>query len=353
MKILVINPGSTSTKIATFDDNTPTFSTNIHHSNSELAAFGDVHEQYDFRKELVLNELSAHIIPLNFDAVIGRGGIAKPVPGGAYEINDLMIHDNLNAKYHHACNLGCKIASDIAKLIPGSRALMAEPGVVDEMAPVARISGRPEMPRSCVWHALNQRAVAKHFAREHGMRYEDLNLIVCHIGGGVSVAAHDHGKAVDVNNAISGEGPFSTERSGSLPSSDMVHLSFSGKYTKEQLLRMITGKGGITAHLGTNDMREVMKRVHAGDQQAKLVVEGMVYNIAKWICSLGAYFCGNVDAILVTGGVAHCAEIVSMLRQRVEFMAPFHCFPGESEMIALAEDALAVLHGEMNAQEYK
>ena len=294
MKILVINPGSTSTKIATFDDNTPTFSTSI----------------------------------------------AKPVPGGAYEINDLMIHDNLNAKYHHACNLGCKIASDIAKLIPGSRALMAEPGVVDEMAPVARISGRPEMPRSCVWHALNQRAVAKHFAREHGMRYEDLNLIVCHIGGGVSVAAHDHGKAVDVNNAISGEGPFSTERSGSLPSSDMVHLSFSGKYTKEQLLR-------------TNDMREVMKRVHAGDQQAKLVVEGMVYNIAKWICSLGAYFCGNVDAILVTGGVAHCTEIVSMLRQRVEFMAPFHCFPGESEMIALAEDALAVLHGEMNAQEYK
>ncbi|MGI6242388.1 MAG: butyrate kinase [Prevotella sp.] len=353
MKILVVNPGSTSTKMAVYEDLTPIYSTNIHHSNEQLAQYDDVHDQYDFRRELVLEELRKHDIPVAFDAVIGRGGIGKPVSGGAYDINEQMIHDNLTAMYHHACNLGCKIAYDIAQTIPGCRALVAEPGVVDEMTPVAHITGRPEMKRSSVWHALNQRAVAKHFAKDIGRTYEELNLIICHIGGGISIAAHDHGKAVDVNNAINGYGPFSTERAGVLPSSEVIRMCFSGKYTEHQLLKMITGQGGVVAHLGTNDMREVMRRIDSGDDYARLVLEAMVYNISKWICALGATFCGRVDAILITGGVAQSEKIVDMIRRRVEFLAPVHCYPGENEMGALAEAALAVLQGNMKAQEYK
>lgn len=353
MKILVINPGSTSTKMAVYEDLTPVYTTNIHHSVEQLSQFADVHDQYDFRRELILEELRRQGIPLVFDAVMGRGGIGKSVPGGAYLINDRMMHDNLNAKSHHACNLGCKIAYDIAQLIPGSLALIAEPGTSDELTPMTRISGRPEMPRTCVWHALNQRAVAKRYAREHGRSYNDIRVIVCHLGGGISVAAHDRGQAVDVNNAILGEGPFSTERSGSLPSSEMVHISFSGRYTKDEMLKMITGKGGMTAHLGTNDMREVMDRIAHGDDHAQLVIEAMAYNISKWICALAAYFCGDVDAIILTGGLAHAAPFVDMIRRRVEFVAPVQVYPGEDEMGALAENALAVLKGTMEAQEYR
>ena len=353
MKILVINPGSTSTKMAVYEDLKPQYTTNIHHQAEQLANFADVHDQYDFRRELVLDELKTQGIALDFDAVVGRGGIGKPVLGGVYVINEQMISDNLHAMYRHACNLGCKIAYDIAAMIPGCKAFIAEPGVVDELTPMTRLTGRPEMMRSCVWHALNQRAVAKQFAKECGRRYEDLKLIVCHLGGGISIAAHDHGRAVDVNNAINGEGPFSTERSGSFPSSDMVRLCFSGKYTEEELLKMITGQGGVIAHLGTNDMREVMRRIDEGDAYAKLVVEAMVYNVAKWVCALGATFCGDVDAILITGGVAHSTRITDMLRKRVAFLAPVHCYPGENEQGALAEAALAVLKGDTEAQEYK
>lgn len=352
MKILVINPGSTSTKMAVYEDRTSIYSTNIHHSNEQLAQFDDVHDQYDFRRELVLDELRKNGIPVAFDAIMGRGGIGKPVSGGAYDINGQMIHDNLTGPFHHACNLGCKIAYDIAKTIPGCRALVAEPGVVDELTPMTRLTGHPEIKRSCVWHALNQRAVAKRFAKSIGRPYEELNLIVCHMGGGISIAAHDHGRAVDVNDAINGEGPFSTERSGSFPSSRVVRLCFSGKYTEQQLLKKITGQGGVIAHLGTNDMREVMRRIDGGDDYARLVLEAMAYNIAKWICALGATFCGRVDAVLLTGGVAHSERFVDMIRRRVEFLAPVHCYPGENEMEALAAAALAVLHGEMKAQQY-
>lgn len=352
MKILVVNPGSTSTKMAVYKDRTAIYSTNIHHSNEQLAQFDDVHDQYDFRRELVLEELRRNDIPVAFDAIIGRGGIGKPVSGGAYDINEQMIHDNLTGLFHHACNLGCKIAYDIAKTIPDCRALVAEPGVVDEMTPMTHLTGRPEMKRRSIWHALNQRAVAKQFAKDTDRRYEDLNLIVCHMGGGISIAAHDHGRAVDVNDAINGEGPFCTERSGSFPSSRIIRLCFSGKYTEQQLLKMITGQGGVIAHLGTNDMKEVMRRIKDGDDYARLVLEAMVYNIAKWICALGATFCGRVDAILLTGGLAQSEKIVDMIRRRVEFLAPVHCYPGENEMGALAAAALAVLRGEMEAQRY-
>lgn len=353
MKILVVNPGSTSTKMGVYADLTPLYTANIHHTSEELAGFADVHDQVDFRRDLVEAELRRQGIALDFDAVIGRGGIAKAVPGGAYAVNALMISDSLNATYRHACNLGCKIAHDLAARIPGCRALIADPGVVDELMPVARVGGHPAFPRRCVWHALNQRAVARRYAREHGCRYEDLRLIVCHLGGGISIAAHDHGRAVDVNNAISGEGPFSTERSGSLPTADVVRLCFDGSHTEEQMRQMVTGRGGMAAYLGTNDMREALRRVEGGDDRARLVVEAMAYNVAKWICALGATFCGEVDAILVTGGVAHAVSLVEQVRRRVEFLAPLHCYPGEDELGALAEDALSVLLGDMEAQEYR
>lgn len=353
MKILVINPGSTSTKMAVYEDLKPQYETNIHHTAEQLSAFSNVHDQYNFRRELVLDKLKEQGITPDFDAVIGRGGIGKPVTGGTYNINRQMIEDNLHATYKHACNLGCKIAYDIAATIPGCKALIAEPGVVDELTPMTRLTGRPEIMRSCVWHALNQRAVAKRYARENGCRYEDLKLIVCHLGGGISIAAHDHGRVVDVNNAINGEGPFTTERSGSFPSSDMIRVSFSGKYTEEELLKKINGQGGMVAHLGTNDMCEVLKRIDEGDNHAKLVVEAMVYNIAKWICALGATFCGDVDAILITGGLAHSTKIVDMLRRRIAFLAPVHRYPGENEQQALAEAALAVLREEVVAKTYQ
>jgi butyrate kinase len=231
-------------------------------------------------------------------------------------------------------------------------ALTADPGVVDELMPMARVTGLPEMQRECFWHALNQRAVGRRFARERGLRYDDLRLIICHLGGGVSIAAHDHGRAVDVNNALDGEGPFSTERTGSLPSSTLVRLCFSGKYTQARLLRLITGEGGLFAYLGTNDLREVMRRVDAGDHRAKFLVDAMIFNIAKGICAESAVFSGHADAIILTGGMAHNEYLTTQLSDRIRFIAPVHVYPGEDEMSALAEDGLAVLRGEMIAKEY-
>ena len=233
MKILVINPGSTSTKMAVYEDEQPILLRNITHTAEELAPFDAITEQQDFRKQLVLDELAAADIPLEFDAVIGRGGLVKPIAGGVYEINQQMIDDTLHGcvMHNHACNLGCLIAHEIAKEI-GCRSFIADPGVVDELSPLARISGSPLMPRICIWHALNQRAIARRYARGIGKEYEDLNLIICHLGGGISVAAHEHGRAIDANNALDGEGPFSPERAGSLPAADLIRLCFSGKYSE-------------------------------------------------------------------------------------------------------------------------
>ncbi len=352
MKILVINPGSTSTKIAVYEDLTPIFTKVLHHSREELNRFQNVNDQYEFRRNLVLEALQENNITMDFNAIVSRGGLGKPIPGGAYAINDLMIKDNYATHHHHACNLGCKIALDMSRSIPGCQAITADPGVVDELMPIARVTGLPEMTRECFWHALNHRAVGRRFAREHGKRYEDMNLIICHLGGGVSIAAHEHGRAVDVNNALDGEGPFSTERTGSLPSSTLVRLCFSGKYTQEQLLKLITGEGGLFAYLGTNDLREVMKLVDEGNEQARFLVEAMAFNIAKGICAESAVFSGHVDAIILTGGMAHNAWLTQQLKDRVSFIAPLYIYPGEDEMKALAEDGVAVLSGEMVAQEY-
>ena len=354
MKILVINPASTSTKMAVYEDEKPVLLRNIAHTAEELAPFGAITEQQDFRRQLILDELQQANIPLEFDAVIGRGGLVKPIAGGVYEIDEQMVNDTLHGcvMHNHACNLGCLIAHEIAATIDGCRAFIADPGVVDELSPLARISGSPLMPRICIWHALNQRAIARRYARGIGKEYEDLNLIICHLGGGISVAAHEHGRAIDANNALDGEGPFSPERAGSLPAVDLIRLCFSGKYSEKQLLKRIAGQAGLTAHLGTNNMREILERIHQGDEHAKLIVDAMIYHTAKQIASEGAVLCGQIDAILLTGGMAHSDYIVSELRKRIGFLAPVYIFPGENEMQALALNALAVLQGKRKVNIY-
>ena len=325
MKILVINPGSTSTKIAVYEDEKPILLRNITHTAEELSPYGAITEQQDFRRQIVLDELRQANISLEFDAVIGRGGLVKPIAGGVYEINEKMVDDTLH---------GCVMHNH-------------------ELSPLARICGSPMISRICIWHALNQRAIARRYAKGVGKEYEDLNLIICHLGGGISVAAHEHGRAIDANNALDGEGPFSPERAGTLPASDLIRLCFSGKYTEKELLKRIAGKAGLTAHLGTNNMREILERIRRGDDHARLVVDSMLYHTAKQIASEAAVLCGNVDAILLTGGMAHSDYVVSELRRRIGFLAPVFVFPGENEMEALALNALAVLRGKRTANTYE
>ena len=342
MMILVINPGSTSTKMAVFEDEKPILLRTINHSAEELAPFEDVLEQKDFRRQLVIDELQRADIPINFDAVIGRGGLVKPLEGGVYEINTLMVRDTLSgiAMHNHACNLGCLIAYEIAEKIDDCRSFIADPGVVDELNDYARISGSPLMKRICIWHALNQRAIARRYAAGIGKEYEDLNLIM-------------KGRAVDANNALDGEGPFSPERAGSLPASDLIRLCFSGKYTEKQLLKRIAGQAGLNAHLGTNDVKEIIRKIEdEGDEHAKLILDAMIYHVAKNIAAEAAVLCGEIDAILLTGGLARSEYIVSRLRRRIGFLGHVYCFPGEDEMGALALNALDVLRGKRQAKVY-
>lgn len=353
MYILVINPGSTSTKIAVYDDSKPMLLRSIQHTPEDLSQFEEITDQFEFRKQIVINELKRMNVPFDFAAVIGRGGLAKPVAGGVYEINQKMLDDTRSAIHKHACDLGCIIAYEIAKDIPGCRSFIADPGVVDELNDYARISGSPLMNRICIWHALNQRAIARRFANEIGKEYEDLNLIICHLGGGISIAAHEHGRAVDANNALDGEGPFSPERAGSLPAADLVRLCFSGKYTESQLLKRIAGQAGLNAHLGTNNMKELEKRIEEGDEHVKLIVDAMIYHTAKNIAAESAVLCGKIDAILLTGGLARSQYIIKRLRQRIDFLAPTYCYPGEDEMEALANNAWEVLQGRREAKVYE
>ena len=352
ISILVINPGSTSTKIAVFEDEKPIMLRNIHHSAEQLAQFEKITDQREFRRELVVKELEYLGIPMKFDIIMGRGGLARPVTGGVYRVNKKMCEDTYHAIRKHACNLGCIIAYELAQRIPGCLPLIADPGMVDELDEVARISGSPLMPRICIWHALNQKAIARRFAREYGKRYEDLNLIICHLGGGISVAVHRKGLAVDANNALDGEGPFSPERAGTLPAASLIHLCYSGKYTKEELLKRISGKAGLMAHLGTTNVKELLGRIERGDKEVELLIDAMIYQTAKTIAGCSAVLYGQIDAILLTGGIAYSDYITSRLRKRIDFLAPVHIYPGEDEMQALALNGLAVWRGEREMKEY-
>lgn len=353
MRILAINPGSTSTKIAVYEDEKILLNKDIAHSATELSRFHEVTDQYHFRRQLIIDELRREGIKLDFRAVIGRGGLTKPLEGGVYEINELMLEDTRNAIHKHACDLGCLLAYDIAKDIEGCRSFIADPGVVDELCDEARLTGTPLIRRICIWHALNQKAVARRFARERGVHYEDLNLIVCHLGGGISIAAHAHGRAIDANNALDGEGPFSPSRTGSLPVCDLIRLCYSGRFTEEGLLKYLSGESGLIAHLGTSDVRKVEQRIADGDDKARRVLDALIFHTAKAIAAEGAVLCGKIDGVILTGGMARSKYIIPRLKERIAFLAPVAVYPGEDEMGALASNALAVLKGEREAKEYK
>ncbi|MCB5295865.1 MAG: butyrate kinase [Candidatus Cloacimonetes bacterium] len=353
-RILAINPGSTSTKIAVFQGNNPVFVRTITHSAEELSRFEKVTDQYAFRKEIIYKQLEEAGVEMeNIRAVVGRGGLTKPIPSGVYEVNEAMKHDMANSPMgEHASNLGGFIADDIAKSLPNARAFIADPVVVDELSELARVSGHPEFSRKSIFHALNQKAIARQHARSIMRKYEDLSLIVVHLGGGISVGAHQKGLVVDVNQALDGEGPFSPERSGTLPAADLVRSCFSGKYTQTELLQMIKGKGGMTGFLGTNNAYEVEKRAQAGDEHAKFILEAMAYQVAKAIGSMSTVLKGEVDGILITGGIAHSKWFVNQVIERVYKIAPVHVYPGEDEMRALAMNGLMVLKGEVEVKEY-
>ncbi len=353
MRILVINPGSTSTKVAVYKDERPVLLRNIRHTAEELQQYPTSFDQLPLRQSKIVQTLEEEGIPFKFDAIVGRGGLTHPIPAGVYRVNEQMLHDTRTAVRQHVCNLGCHIAAALAAELDNCSAFIADPVIVDEMCPEARICGSPSMKRSSVWHALNQRATARRHALAIGRRYEELDLIVAHLGGGITIGVHHHGRTIDVNNGLDGEGPFSPERAGTLPSADLIRMCFSGQYSEEELLRRVAGKAGLVAWLGTSDTREILDRIEAGDEKAKLIMDAMIYHIAKGIASQAAVLCGRYDAILITGGLAHADYITSRLRERVSFIAPVHIYPGENEMEALAENALAVLRNQREVLEYQ
>lgn len=352
MLILVINPGSTSTKIAVYDNEKPVWMTGAHHPVSELAAFKHISDQYEYRKNFILQRLADAGIEVKFDAVIGRGGLLHPLSGGVYAVNEKMKHDLLNAEREHACNLGALIADEIASEC-GCPAYIADPVVVDEMCPEARLTGIPGIERKSVFHALNQKAVARRYAVSQRKRYEDMRLIVAHLGGGMSVGAHVCGRVVDVNNALDGEGPFTPERAGTLPAGQLVDLCFSGKYTQKQIKQLISGKGGLTAHLGNNDMITISRLAEEGVEPYRGVISAMIYTIAKQIGAMYVALNGQVDAIILTGGIAHSDYCINALRPRIDYLAPIEVIPGENEMESLAYNALGVLRGELPLKVYE
>lgn len=352
--LLIINPGSTSTKFALFEEDTSLFELTLAHSAEELADFKKITDQFHFRRDLIIWELGYRNTDLKrIAAVIGRGGLVKPIESGIYEVNEKMISDlSTGIMGQHASNLGGLIAHDIAVSLPNARAYIVDPVVVDELQPVARISGHPDIERVSIFHALNQKAMARAYASSVNKKYEDLNLIVVHLGGGISVGAHKKGRVVDVNNALNGDGPFSPERSGTLPAGQLSDLCFSGKYTHDEVKSMITGKGGLVAYLGTNNYKEVCRMVDEGNQKASLIRDAQVYQICKEIGSMAAVLCGKVDAIILTGGMAYQEYLVNQIKSMIQFIAPVVVYPGEDEIKSLAFNGLLALNGKIELKTY-
>jgi len=353
--ILAINPGSTSTKIAIYEENNKLFVKNIKHSTEELARFEKITDQYEFRKNLILNE----IIEAGFDIneiciVIGRGGLLKPITSGVWIVNQAMLDDLQASRYgQHASNLGAIIAHNIATSIAGAEAIIADPVVVDELDDIARVSGHPLMPRKSIFHALNQKAIARRYAKEINSKYEDLNLIVVHLGGGISVGVHRKGLVVDVNQALDGDGAFSPERSGSLPVNEVINICFGGKYSEAEIRKMVCGAGGYVAYLGTNDALVVETKAKEGDRQCAFYQSAMVYQVAKDTGAAATVLKGDVDAILITGGIAYSKPFIAELTERISFIAPVKVYAGEDEMGALAANATMYLKKEIMPNEYR
>ncbi len=352
-RILVINPGSTSTKVSVFEDEREVLSERLDHPREELDRYDRLMDQVDMRKEAVLKVLKDAGLSLEtFSAIAARGGILPPLESGTYRVNEEMVNYLMNeSPVEHASNLAAVIAYDLARPY-GIPVFITDPVSVDEFVPEARLSGIPEIERKSLSHALNTKAVARRVSREQlGKDYGDVNLVVAHLGGGISVSAHRKGRMIDVNNA-NDEGPFSPERTGELPVGDLVRVAFSGKYTKKELNRRYVGRGGLVAYLGTNDLREALEMAKE-DDRAKLVIDAMAYQIAKEIGGMCAILKGDVDAIIITGGMAHNPEFVEKIKSYVYRFAPVFVVPGEFEMLALAQGALRVLRGEERAKEWK
>ena len=346
MKVLVINPGATSTKVSVFDEENEIFRTDIRHTAEDLVPFGSIVEQMPMRRDRVLAELKANgFAQTDFDAVCGRGGLFKPIPSGTYLVNDAVIDDVQNARYgEHAANLGACLAKELADRA-GIPAFFVDPVCVDELEPVARITGLKGLSWRSLFHALNHKAVARKAAAQLGKRYEECNLIVVHLGGGVSVAAHRQGRCVDVYN-VKENGAMGLDRGGALPDLGIVELCYSGR-TKEEVKKLLSTGAGIYSYLGTTDFREVMARAFSGkDSEALLIYRAFAYQIAKDIGAMAAVLRFQVDAIVYTGGIAYSDRFTDEISSYVGRIAPVFIFPGEEEMRSLAEGALRVLHGE-------
>lgn len=353
IKSLIINPGSTSTKIGVFEDETLLFEETLRHSTEEISRYASIVDQKDFRKDIIVNFLKEKEMDLHsLDVIVGRGGMLKPIPSGTYAVSDALLSDlKTGVQGQHASNLGGILAKELADSI-GAPSYIVDPVVVDELIPIARYSGVPQLPRVSIFHALNQKAVAKRYAKESGKPYDSLRLIVVHMGGGVSVGAHEGGNVIDVFNALDGDGAFSPERSGGVPSGALIHMCFSGKYSQAEVYKQICGNGGFNAYLGTNDMRDVEKMVAEGDAHAKELRDAFIFQVAKDIGSMACVLNGKVDRIIVTGGIAYDKGVVAGLKERAEWIAPFTVYPGEDELLALAQGALRVMNGEEKAMEY-
>ena len=354
-RILAINPGSTSTKIAVYKNGKVLFLKTIRHSAEELSQFKKIADQFDYRRSIIYEELKNADLKLDkIKIVMGRGGLVKPIPAGVYRVNDTMKEELLEGRYgEHASNLGALIADDIAGKLPNAKAYIADPVVVDELEPIARYSGHPLFARTSIFHALNQRAIARTHAKSMNKRYEDLNLIVAHLGGGISVGAHRKGRVIDVNQALDGEGPISPERSGTLPAGMLLKLAFSGDYTYNEMKAMVTGKGGLYAYTGVNDAYKVELAALDGDQLSLELMETMAYQTAKYIGAAATVLKGDVDAVLITGGMANSKWFANLIIERIYKIGPVYIYPGEDEMRALAENAEMVLSGEVEAKEYE
>ncbi|MCR4740731.1 MAG: butyrate kinase [Lachnospiraceae bacterium] len=352
-KSLIINPGSTSTKIGVFEDETLLFEETLRHSTEEIAKYSSIVDQKDFRKDIILDLLKEKDFDINsLDFVVGRGGMLKPIPSGTYEVSDELLHDlKIGKSGQHASNLGGILAKEIADSI-GVPSYIVDPTVVDEMMDIARYSGVPELPRISVFHALNQKAVARRYAKETGKNYEDLNLIVIHMGGGVSVGPHKKGKVVDIFNALHGDGAFSPERAGAVPVGALVDMCFSGKYTRDEVYRKLVGNGGFNAYLNTNDMREVEKMVDEGSKEAEKVRDAFILQVAKDVGAMACVLDGKVDQIIATGGIAYDKVVIQGLKERCEWIAPFTVYPGEDELLALCQGGLRVVTGQEEAKKY-
>ncbi len=351
--LLIINPGSTSTKIALFYNEKQIFSDVVRHCSSEISSFTSIMDQLPFRKRLILKELNDNGFDTKqLSAVIGRGGLLKPLKGGTYKVSESMLEDlNKSERGHHASNLGGILAHSIAKQenIPS---FIVDPPVVDEVEEIAKITGIKEIEKQIFFHALNQRAVARKAALETGKSYDHANVIVVHIGGGISVGTHKKGRVIDVNNALDGDGPFSPERTGSLPVGSLINICYSGKYTMQELKKKIVGNGGIVSYLGTNDCQKVSEMISSGDKKAELIYKAMAYQVAKEIGAAAVVLKGEVDAIAITGGIAYDNQFTDWIKESVEFLGRVLIYPGEDEMLALAEGGLRVLRGDEEALDY-